>query len=396
LKVFIFSAFDPIPSDDAEPIRYAWLAESFLKKGHSVTYITSDFFHLTKSYRKSKTWRKTDDSAENPDLILLHAPTYQFNTSLKRLWSHTIIGIMIRKYLRSVPQNELPDLVISASPPLLSNYFIASWSKKHRIAHIIDLQDYWPDIFARLVPVRILLFPLKQILSYSLKNATAVASMSQDLIDFYRKDINTKPYRVFHLGIRTDLFQYNPAKKQTDSHLRLVYLGTSQENSAINDFSNCLADAPDISITLAGNPTTQDTITNSPNIQYLSWIPFQQLPAFMQDYDIGLLIVNPDLKIAFPNKVFVYFAAGLPVISNVRGGELEKVISENDLGITIREDTWEAYKQAVIFCKNRYDMQRKQKIREFAESNYNVLKISEEYRDWTISVLNNQGSLNKT
>lgn len=236
MKVFIFSAFDPIPSDDAEPIRYAWLAESFLKQGHSVSYITTDFFHVKKSYRKNKTWRKAGDSPENMDLVFVHAPAYQFNTSINRLWSHTVLGINTRKYLRTISKNELPDLVISASPPLLSNYFISSWAKKNHITHILDLQDYWPDIFERLVPVRLLLFPLKRILSYSLKNATAVASMSRDLIDFYRKDIRNKPSRVFHLGIRTELFENNHAREQGDNQLRLIYLGTSQENSVINDF----------------------------------------------------------------------------------------------------------------------------------------------------------------
>jgi hypothetical protein len=396
LKILIFSAFDPIPSDDAEPIRYAWLAEAFLKKGHSVTYISSDFFHISKSYRKSKTWNKNGTSPKNLDLVLLHAPSYQVNTSLKRLWSHTVLGSKFRKFLRSLFKNELPDLVISASPPLLSNYFLTRWSKKNNITHIIDLQDYWPDIFARLVPLKILLFPLKQVLNYSLKSATAVAAMSQDLIDFYRKDINDKPSRVFHLGIRTDLFENIINQQQSKNELNLIYLGTSQDNSAINDFAACFAGIPDLSITLAGKISEIDNATKYSNIKYLPWIPFIKLPELLHNYDIGLLIVNPELKIAFPNKVFVYFAAGLPVISNVRGGELEKFMSENDLGITIPEDTWDAYNQAVAFCKTHYDHEGRKKIREFAKSNFNVLHISEQYMNWGISLVNNRGSVNKT
>lgn len=128
----------------------------------------------------------------------------------------------------------------------------------------------------------------------------------------------------------------------------------------------------------------------------MPWVPFQQLPELMHEFDIGLLIVNPELKIAFPNKVFVYFAAGLPVISNVRGGELEKVIVDNDVGITIPEDTSDAYNEAVLFCKNRYNIEKRQKIREFAKSNFNILKISEQYRDWTLGLLNNKGTVDET
>ena len=60
MRVSIISAFDPIPGDDAQLIRYATLAQIFAQHNHIVDYFSSSFFHLNKTQRVFNSWQNSN------------------------------------------------------------------------------------------------------------------------------------------------------------------------------------------------------------------------------------------------------------------------------------------------------------------------------------------------
>jgi hypothetical protein len=389
VKILIFSAFDPIPSDASEPIRYAPLANAFADQGHEVLYISSGFLHITKSYRINRHWDKSGTNPARVELKLLHTPSYLKNVSMARIWNHIILALKLRSFLNQLPANKLPALIISASPPLIANYFMVRWGKKRKIPVILDIQDYWPEVFKTQLAYQwfsdILLFPLRKISSFNIKNARAVTSVSQDYLDFYKKNIGDKPATVFHLGIRTQIFPELPEKKEPNDHLKLIYLGTSQNNTIIRKFAAYVRNQKDMSLTMAGMGVLPSG--ENENVHYEPWIPFNELPVRMLEFDAGLLLTEPGLQIAFPNKAFVYFATGLPVISNLAGAEMQKLISENDLGITIDVASEKAFGEAVEYIKSHFGNIDRKRIHSFAVEHYNILNIAQQFMKWALARL---------
>jgi glycosyltransferase involved in cell wall biosynthesis len=388
LKVLIFSAFDPIPSDDAEPVRYAWLAESFLRQGHDVHYITAYFFHLQKKRRSGSGWNKDDTTPSNLQLTFLKSPSYKRNISLARLWSHFVLALNLRKYIYSLTRDELPDLIISASPPLTANYFLATFCNEKRITYILDIQDLWPEVFLKTMPKRIgtvLTFPLNRLVLNCIKSASAVASVSKDYLNHYKSALIRKDIRVFHLGIRTEFFS-DPVNIKADIPIKIIYLGAAQNNKYVNHFAGVIASMEEVELTIAGRNNNEQPGLITKNVKEIPWVSFDLLPEFLKEFDIALILVEPGLKIAFPNKAFAYFAAGLPVISNIRGGELEKLIIHHDLGITIQDNNIDTLMEAIAYCRDYFNLQKRRHIREYARQNFNVLQISAQYMHWALNV----------
>jgi hypothetical protein len=94
--------------------------------------------------------------------------------------------------------------------------------------------------------------------------------------------------------------------------------------------------------------------------------------------------VNPKSHIAFPYKAYTYWMAGLPVISNIRQGEVERLIRENNLGITIKDNSADAILEGIMYCRANFSFDDRQRIQQFARENFDVQKIYRDYCDWLI------------
>src|SRR5436190_105727 len=160
MRILIFSAFDPIPSDGILPIRYWRLAEAFIKEGDEVTYVCPRFFHLTKTYR-DKTDAAHFQNMPSLKLILLEAKGYKNNLSFQRLLFHGRLAKSLKKFLEELSANRLPEIVICANPPLSVNSVLSEWCQKNKIPFITDVQDLWPAAYSQFVPrlFRWILFP---------------------------------------------------------------------------------------------------------------------------------------------------------------------------------------------------------------------------------------------
>jgi len=71
-------------------------------------------------------------------LKLVYAPAYTSHSGLKRIYSHYILALNLKRYLKKAP---LPDIVITAYPPTTANYFLAKWLKQNSVPYIVDVQD---------------------------------------------------------------------------------------------------------------------------------------------------------------------------------------------------------------------------------------------------------------
>ncbi|MGZ5242544.1 MAG: glycosyltransferase [Bacteroidia bacterium] len=393
MKVLIFSAFDPIPSDNISPIRYAHLAEEFLRNGHEIEYITSYFFHLKKTIRKAKEW-SDNGTPENLKLTKIPTPPYQKHVGLRRLYSHFILAMNLKSYLRTLKNEQEPSLIITAYPPIWANYYLSKWALKKKIPYILDIQDLWPFNFNQFIPFGrdIILSPLRHRLMFIIAKSLALAPVSGDYMRYIPIKYHTKPYQVFRLGIETSLFPDVTAKAVQNKELELLYIGTGSTNKMLEKSISALKNLKGVNLHIIGLREYSYEIekyleeNNIKNIKITPWLNQDELKKEAVKYDAALLLVNPKSLIYFPNKAFAYFAAGLPVISNIRGGELEEIIEKNSFGITIKDDSEISIQAAVEDLKWMKDITNRIRIQDFARKNFDNESIYRDYYIWAMQV----------
>jgi glycosyltransferase involved in cell wall biosynthesis len=392
VKVLIFSAYDPIPSDPAEPIRYARIAEEFLKHGHEVLYITSSFFHLTKSYRKLHTWQK-DSTPEKLELHYLKARPYRKNAGSARLQNHYQLGKRLKQFLQKLPANRYPQLIITASPPLTTAGIISKWAQKHKIPYIYDIQDLWPEEFLKFIA-----YPSlgRKLLSRSfkqahqlVKQATAISAVSRDYLDYYKNAISNKACRVFHLGTNTEKFEEaRPAK----GPYWVACLGNSQAGMYLDELAQAVQQLPETELLIAGlgNKTEQYskhfTLCKYKRTHFSEWLSSDEMRTLLPGFAVGIILVHPRSKSAFPNRSLTYWSAGLPIVSNIEGGEMEQLIRSENLGITIKDISPESIKEAIQYCIDTL-IDEHERIQQFARQHFNRDEIYANYYRWAMQFL---------
>lgn len=126
MKTAIINCFDTYEH------RVRLLQAYFQKQAHEVCVITSDYRHFQKRYR-----HKVPDG-----FIFVHADAYQRNLSAARLRSHDKFA----KDVFAAMETKQPDLVWVLAPPNSLVKQAAGYKKSHpKVKLVIDMIDMWPE-----------------------------------------------------------------------------------------------------------------------------------------------------------------------------------------------------------------------------------------------------------
>ena len=122
MKIWILQTgeFLQIDKEKGRPMRAINLSEYFLKRGHSVNLLSSDFSHQLKLHRNKKFTVK--DLKTNFQITLIPSLGYKKNISFKRLLDHFILGLNTFKYLLKITPNNYPDFVFIGYPPIETSF----------------------------------------------------------------------------------------------------------------------------------------------------------------------------------------------------------------------------------------------------------------------------------
>jgi len=395
LKVFIFSAFDGVPYSGEEPMRYAAIADEFLKNGHEVIYLTSAFSHIHKKFRK------VSDTPERLKVILLSSKSYRSNFSIDRVLSYQRLSVSLSTWLSNLETSSLPDLIIGASPPLVPNYILAKFCKKRRIPFIYDIQDLWPEEFLKFSPLKtVLKFILKPYFTMAeniVRMASAVIAVSSDYLDYYKTQVSDKPTAVFYLGTETAKFEAVGQKHYPDQNFKkVILLGNSQAGKYVMAAAKAIQNIEGVKLTVAGlkekswdyrNKIKQQNLENA---EIISWLDKDKMYAMLPGFDAGLILLDPESKSAFPNRAFTYFAAGLPVLNTISGSELEKCIADNKLGITIKFADAQNIMEGIKYCLDNFSVSEHKRIQKFAREQFARKIIYADYYKFALKIINKE------
>ncbi len=374
-SLLLISAFDPLPSDGVEVIRYPYLAKALTDAGVKVTYLTADFFHYTKRYREPDLEGEID--AWGMDVHYLPCPPYRRNIGFFRLYHHYRFGREVLRFLRENGANY--DLILSAFPPIHVNYLLAKWAKRNGIPYFVDIQDLWPDAFVKKGLPRWLLRSFFRKRRYALQYARGVIAVSWDYLVALESEITSDLQRSFPLGLSptVDEMEQNSAPSE---FFTLVFLGASSQIPFLEELIRRWDELPKhYRLVLVGRSPLFKGKPSEPDrrIFYHYEVEEGEKQALLAQADVGLLITDPTLQSRFPNKAFSYMRAGLSLITNIRGGELEALLLTNKLGGVCAD--WEDFLGKLAEVEANRTDETRHRIKEFAVKQFSKEAIYTAY-----------------
>ena len=358
MKVWIVEIAEPLPVVDGSfrDLRCGILSKALLSRGHQVLWWTSTFDHMRKRHR----FVEPQSVQVQPgfQLRLLHGPAYQTNISLNRIrhnWA--VAGAFQREASRWSDQ---PDILFVCVPTLELAERAIMYGKPRQIPVVLDVRDRWPDLYLTPFPRRLrglarLAFASEfQRAARMFRSATGLTAVSNSYLEWalgYAKRRQQAADGVFALGyspptatpaeVKTRAEQLRVEHRIRPGALVVAFLGTF---GASYDLETVIRTAWtleanglfDVQIVLAGDGDAglklRDMARGLGNTIFTGWLDQMSMLALLSISSIGLTAYRDEALQSLPNKPFEYMAAGLPLLSSLRG-ELETLIRDEQIGL---------------------------------------------------------------
>jgi glycosyltransferase involved in cell wall biosynthesis len=353
VNVTLVNPFDPLPGDEVRQGRYAALARALVAAGHAVTWYSSDFSHTLKCPRDIQRIQAAGRAA---GIVIELIPTlpYPVNVCWARLRSHRKLAGEVRRRLEAA--EPAPNVVVVSAPPPGLAAAVTDAAHRRSARVILDVQDLWPETFTRIWPG-----PLRWLnalaglpMARAMRHAERMADVGIGVAEEYRRHFAANarpgaPSHVLHLGV--DLAEFDAAAESplppvppaaADKRWILVggMLGTALHWPFLLDLAAALAQRrTDMHVLIAGAGPMAVSLSAAvaarklDNVHLLGFQPYPAFCSLAGRSDFGLNHYHTDAFVYFPNRVFDYFAADLPVINTV-GGELADLLKARQAGFT--------------------------------------------------------------
>ena len=405
MNIWLFQTGEALPLQDGiRKMRTAILADKLAERGHNILWWASAFDHFKKDwlYRKDTKFKVKD----NFEIFLLKGLGYKKNVSLSRYLDHRRIA---KKFKKISPTMRKPDAMIASFPSHDLAYEAVVFAQKNAIPMILDVRDQWPDIFFEYLPqvihpiAKYFLRKDYRMVEYSLKNATSIVTMMNDLLEWALNKTErdkTDYEKVFFLGTKKlDLSQVkanerlHDLKKRINNRFVVSFIGT------FGEYYN-----PEILVRVAKQSTKENmffvlcgdgkyfnqisrTSKELENVYLTGWATEREMAYVLSLSSVGVVPSTRPLR-AFPNKAFTYLSAGLPIISSVEG-DLKEAIEKYTIGLYYPPSDIDALKKNTerLFKNPSLHKKMSENANRVFDEMFDADKIYTEYADHVEKVL---------
>jgi glycosyltransferase involved in cell wall biosynthesis len=337
-------------------MRTGHLAYELAARGHDVTWWASAFEHQTKRH----IFPRTTSVALGPhvELIAIQAPGYHRNASLRRYVDHAVVA---RRFRKLAKLKRAPDLVLASFPDHLMAHQAASYADAHNIPLIVDVRDRWPDVALTALPwlirglARVLLARDFRKARETFRKADVLTSMMSSMLAWAQHrspERSTTADKVYYLGsepmVAVSGATPPPSLERIADRIRgrhmVVFVGTFghfNNPTVVGHAARILSEklggqAP--LVVLAGDGPgrlkAMKELAGIPNVELPGWAGPDEIAWLVRHAAVGV-VPAPVTVEAFPNKVFTYLSAGLPIVSSM-SGELRGLMEERGFGVFVK------------------------------------------------------------
>jgi len=334
----------------------AWLAA----QGHQVEVITAMPYYpqwkIDSKYKGNKWFTETIQQVTvrrtplyvtqkvNAKNRIIHE--FSFLISSKLHW----FSSLFRKY----------DVVISIYPPLIIGLFPLIYRLIHKKPWVFHIQDLQVDAAKELGMIKnpLILSLLFKLEKYFLRNSTRISSISPGM----KRKILSKGFpesKYLSLPNWVDTVFIKPMPLEESLKFKLGFnpeekivlysgnLGEKQGLEIIIQAAEQLKNTNNLRFVIAGEGPAktrlQEMATDKQlkNIYFMSLMPYQDLPAFLNMADIHLVLQKKEASdLVLPSKLSTILSVGgVSVVSAVHGTTLYDLVMDNNLGKVIEPES---------------------------------------------------------
>lgn len=346
--VLIIAHFTQVPGETGNN-RFRYIAEKISKENTNVELVTTNFSHRTKKHRNI-----SDEQRKNIGykLTMLYEPAYYKNVSIKRFYSHFIMGLSLKKYLE---ERKKPDVIYCSIPSLDVAKVAAKYAKENNIPFIIDIQDLWPEAFKMVFDIPlindVLYYPMKRKADYVYEVADEIIAVSKTYVDrALKKNKKCKSGYSIYLGTDLNYFdsiaQHNKFLGKPEDEIWLVYIGTlgySYDLISVIDALKIVRDKgiDNIKFIVMGDGPLKSKFEKHARdkgiyAEFTGRLSYEKMAGILIVCDIAVNPIRKGSAGSVINKVGDYAAAGLPVINTQECAEYKELLIEYNAGFNCK------------------------------------------------------------
>lgn len=381
MRVWLIKVGEPLPGDIAESggrereYRMGLIARQLLAAGHEVEWWSSTFDHRRKTHRAKQYERIEVEPGYQ--LHLLPSPGYHNNVSLARLYDHAVFADC---FSRHAADSLRPDLIFCALPTIDLCQVATQYGRHNGIPVVLDVRDLWPDIFQELVPGFLRPFSeigmrvLRRKVGRACRDATGLVGITPRFVE-WATTYAGRPVgpndESFPLAYPEEQLPQSEVQKALEKWRELglddgqfvasaiLYLGHPRflDMAPVLDAARRLAarDANHFRIVICGDgeglPELRRQAAGLPTVLFPGWAGAAEIRALLELSSVGLVPYAStfSFKMSYPNKVFEYMSAGLPIISQLQG-QISELLAGEACGLTVGNADGAALAKAIVEC----------------------------------------------
>jgi hypothetical protein len=352
-NILIFQTGEPTHFDQfSAPMRLINLTNILADNQYNIEVIAPLFSHQEKKFRnlENNIFKKHN----NINYTFINSPGYKNNISLSRFYDHVILAKNLKKKL-----NEFKNInyVFIGYPPIESCFILSRWCKKNKIPYMIDYKDLWPELFIinKNFFFKILLFPLifflKILRNYSLKNSKSISTISNSFLDdlspnyIKNKKIVCYLTKKINPNVDSNLINNNIKLIFNTPKKKIVFIGNFMidiyDFKILEKIKDFIIKSNDFEFHLFGSgPAKKDLYNylNFKNIYIHDMVNTAEFHHILSNsHAVFLPIKNRfDYIKSIPNKIVDAIQYHLPIFTCLQG-ETKKLVQKYNLGFVYED-----------------------------------------------------------
>ncbi len=316
--------------DEGGGTRHFEVGRELGRRGWKVRIAASDFNLHSRTYTRRRDPDDHDPVTEargGVEFQWLWAAAYRGN-DWHRVWN----WISFSRSLLAWGRKTAPaDVVIGSSPHLFAALAAERLARRWGVPFVFEVRDLWPEsllaVGRKKGPVY---WVLAKVASYLYRRAEKIVVLARGAGKYLETHgIHRSKIVLVPNGVDVDAF--SGIERPERDRFTVVYAGAHGPANGLDvvlDAADRLRDRPDIGFVLVGDGPAKPELQsrsrkgNLHNVEFRDPVPKDQMPELLEEADAGLMVLDDAPLFSYavsPNKLFDYFAAGLPVLCNVDG-----------------------------------------------------------------------------
>ena len=354
---------------EATGTRHFELGQLLCQRGWAVKILASDYHHHVRRFTRrvdASNRRAITERYGDLEISWLWSAPYQQN-DWHRAWNWITFGQSVSRY--SIGKR--PAMVVGSSPHLLAAFSASRLASRWDVPFVFEVRDLWPEsIIAGGGKRGPAYYVMDAIARYLYRRADRIIVLAEGTRRYLTQRFGVADERIVFAPNGVDLDVFGPVPTRNNhTHLTVMYAGAHGPANGLMtviEAAERLRNRREVRFVLVGDGPMKPALREAAerrglaNVEFNDPVPKHEVADRLADADVGLMVLRKADLFSFgvsPNKLFDYFASGLPVVCNVPG-EVSEIIRNAEAGEQACDSSAEALAAAIDRIAHRAPEER--------------------------------------